>query len=523
MKSSKWIILQLFLFPLALFSTEWPQASGPAGDFSVQEDGPLEWSVSLGRNIAWRLTLPETGQSTPVLSNGRVYFTTLKPVREDSSLGKDVIAWCCDSETGKVLWKREISGKFPLRLSGCFSDSSAPPAVCDGERVVFLNASGRITCFDLKGKVLWSQPFLSVGRTLPFLHQGKYIYTRQIYPPEPNGNFPHKYADSPKEKWTQLQALDIHNGKVAWTSQCGVNMGMSTLPQKRKDGRMVAIVGRGGGHGPPERPFGISMVDLKDGKTLWTLPIDGFMATMTYRLTGGQAHVFHATEHLCVDEISGKVVRRISLLDKISACRMIKGERITSVESHSSENPSPFYKDLNKKKRAITQGSNLLVGKYHYFRCYVRPWLGRVNLSSGRVEYLELPLQVSRTKEQEDYKWFVMPEKKKDPGLTAQGIAPNDMLNSRGYKVVGDKRSHGSGWGHVASPIPSVAGNRLYLPIMNGTVFVIDAQADTLDEKAILAVNDLGPAGGSFTRSSLSFSNGNAFAHTIKELICIRK
>jgi outer membrane protein assembly factor BamB len=523
MNFSFWPKFQLLLLPLSLFSADWHQASGPTGNFSAKEDGPLEWSVSRDQNIAWKLTLPETGQSTPVISNGRIFFSTMKPVREDSSLGKDIIAWCCDSETGKVIWKREIFGQFPLRLSGCFSDSSAPPAVCDGERIVFLNASGRITCFDLKGKVLWSQPFLSVGRTLPFLHEGKYIYTRQIYPPEPSGNFPHKYANSPKEMWTQLQSLDISTGKVGWTSKCGVNMGMSTLPQKRNDGRMVAIVGRGGGHGPPEKPFGISMVDLSDGKTLWTLPIDGFMATMTYRLAGGQAHVFHATEHLSVDEVSGKVVRRISLLEKVSVCRMINGERITKIENHSSENHSSLLKDLNKKKRAITQGSNLLVGTYHYFRCYVRPWLGRVNLSNGRVEYLELPLQVSRTKEKDNYKWFVLPGKKKAPGLTAQGIAPNDMLNSRGYKVVGDKRSHGSGWGHVASPVPSVAGNRLYVPIMNGTVFVIDAQADTLDEKAILAVNDLGVAGGSFTRSSLSFSNGNAFAHTIKELICIRK
>ena len=36
-----------------------------------------------------------------------------------------------------------------------------------------------------------------------------------------------------------------------------------------------------------------------------------------------------------------------------------------------------------------------------------------------------------------------------------------------------------------------------------------------------VAINDLGPAGQSWTRGSVSFADGRAFAHTIRELICI--
>ena len=39
----------------------------------------------------------------------------------------------------------------------------------------------------------------------------------------------------------------------------------------------------------------------------------------------------------------------------------------------------------------------------------------------------------------------------------------------------------------------------------------------------IVAINDLGPAGKSYSRASLSFANGKAYAHTIQELICIGK
>lgn len=493
-------IIYLLCLPAVVTAVDWPQAAG-AGNFRTADNAPTEWSVALGKNISWKITLPETGQSTPVISKGKVFFSTLKPVKADSTLGKDIVAWCCDAASGKILWKREIEGKYLLRLSGCFSDSSAPPAVVDGDRVVFLNASGRITCYNLNGKVLWSRPFLSVGRTLPFSHAGQYVFTRQIYPPEPNGVFPKKYAQSPREMWTQLQALDMKSGEVVWTTECGVNMGMSTLPQVRSDGRGVAVVGRGGGHGPPEKPFGISMVDLANGETLWTLPLDGFMATMSYRLHKGAVHIFHYGDHLSVDEVTGKIIKRVSFIKNLPVATL-RNPKITGKESLK----------LGKNKRMITQGSNLLVGKYHYFRSYVRPWLGRVNVESGAVECLELPLQLSRSPQIKDQLiWY------------KKALIPNEMKNSRGFKVVGDKRSHGSGWGHVSSPIPTVAGEYLYVPVMNGTVYVIEWNADKLKASAVKAINDLGTAGQSWMRSSFSFSNARAYTHTIGELICIGK
>lgn len=506
------IALLVLLCSLSLQAADWPQGAGASSDFATDEAAPTEWSVVNDRHIAWKLTLPETGQSTPVIADGRVFFSTMAPVSEDSELGKDIVAWCVDAATGSVLWKREIAGEHPLRLSGCFSDSSAPPAVCDGERVVFLNASGGIACFDLEGKRLWSRDTLSAGRTVPFLHEGRLIFTRQIYPPDPDGNSPHTYADSPKEMWTQLQALDMATGEPVWTTECGVNMGCIILPQQLSDGRAVAAVGRGGGHGPPEKPDGVSLVDLADGSTIWTLPLEGFMATMSYRIRDDVLPIFHGGEHLCLDAVSGEILSRSSILDDVPVRLWNGGDRVTRKVTMPDAG----------KGRMITQGSNLLVGKWHYFRHYNRPWLGRVDIESGAVEYLELPLQLSRQPGEEDESlWYVEPEGKKGPKLEQQVFVENDMKNSRGFVVFGDKRSKGSGWGHIASPSPSVAGDFLYIPVMNGTVYVIRWNAGTLDEKAVVAINDLGPAGESYTRASVSFFDGRVFAHTIREVICV--
>jgi outer membrane protein assembly factor BamB len=503
------LVFCFLVSPLPLQADDWPQGSGANGNFQTTETGPTQWSVALDQNIAWKVTLPETGQSTPVVSKGLVFFSTMKPLEGDAETGKDIIAWCCDATSGSILWKKDIIGKHPLRLSGCFSDSTGPPAVTDGQLVVFVNASSGVTCFNLKGELVWHQDFLSVGRGLPFLHDGNVVFTRQIYPPEGDGHFPHKYAQSPKEMWTQLQALNLKTGEVVWTSQCGINMGVSVIPQRLSNGRNVVVAGRGGGHGPPEKPNGISLIDLDDGSTLWTLPLENFNATMSFGIYKDQVHLFHGPDHLSIDASTGKIERQTSLVENITVCHWNNGDRITKSET------------LKKSgSRNITQTSNLLVGKWNYFRHYKRPLLGRVNVESGVVEYLELPLQLSRAVDQEDQLlWFDKNKKK----METQTIVPNDMKNSRGFVVFGDKRSKGSGWGHVASPSPTVSGSNLYVPVMNGTVYVLNWKSDTFDESSIVAINDLGLAGQSYTRASLSFADGKAFAHTLKELICIGK
>ena len=156
--------------------------------------------------------MPETGQSTVVIANGKLFFTCYKPLGADSELSAEIIAYCANAKNGEILWERSIEASYPLRLSGCFSDSTSPPPVTDGERVVFFNASGMVVCFDFNGKELWRQEAMAVGRSQPFLVNGNVIYTRQLIMPE-EGKFGHEHKNAPKELWTQLEALDLTTGE----------------------------------------------------------------------------------------------------------------------------------------------------------------------------------------------------------------------------------------------------------------------------------------------------------------------
>lgn len=183
----------------------------------------------------------------------------------------------------------------------------------------------------------------------------------------------------------------------------------------------------------------------------------------------------------------------------------------------------------SKKARSITQGSNLRVGDYHYFRAYTRNYLGRIHLVTGKVEYLELPLQVLREPgKPEQVLWNaehrdpadLAPVKKKR-GLSTTSLRHNTVKNSRGLTVMGDDRARQNDWGHTASPIPTAFGENLYVPILCGLVFVIKADAEVLDETAVLAINDLGPLGESFTRASVTTDGKRVYGHTIREVVAI--
>lgn len=510
----------------AVLAADWVQAGGPNGNFSVASstEAPTQWSVTRDQNIRWTKTLPESGQSTVIVSNGRLFFTINKPVDKDSQLGGDIVAYCCDAKTGDTIWTRDIAGPYPLRLSGCFADSSAPPAVTDGQHVCFFNAAGTIACFDVDGKPKWSKSSMPVGRTQPFLINDSVAFIRQNYMPV-DGKFGHNHKNAPLDQWTQLQAISLKTGDVTWTSRCGFNMGCLPVPWKLSDGRTVILAGRGGGHSPPETPEGVSLIDGSNGETLWTLPLKGFMSTMSLNIHNDHALIIHGNEHLWVNIKTGKIDRRISIVKDISV------RQNTPDASSGADGWTTRIENIPAKgKRQIIQGSNILVGKHHYFRSYTKPWIGRIDVESGKLEHLQLPVQTMVSKTDPSQTEMLWTNKSAAPktrnykvgtGITYQTLAENDMRNSRGFVVMGDARSKGNGWGHHASQSPTAIGSHLYVPTMNGTVYVLNLNADTLDEKTIVAINDLGPAGITWTRASLSFANGHLYAHTLRQLISI--
>ena len=85
-----------------------------------------------------------------------------------------------------------------------------------------------------------------------------------------------------------------------------------------------------------------------------------------------------------------------------------------------------------------------------------------------------------------------------------------------------EDRSRTDGWEIPAFWGSPVAINgKIYVTTMLGSTYVIDSAAKVLDEKALVAVNDLGPSGETWSLNSISYDRGRIYHRSLKELICI--
>ncbi len=493
-------------FPAPLLhAADWPQAAGPDGNFAVPGNAPAEFSVTHGRNVLWRTKLPSTGQGTAIVSNGRVFVTSHEPITRDTELGSHIVGMCFDAATGKELWRRTIPGVRETDLSSLFSDNTAASPVADGERVCFINVGGSIRCFDFKGREQWGYDWVPFGRHHarlhePILHQGNVItmqYPHRDLKPEHTTKAGAAPLGRDRRYWTHLQAFDLKTGERRWIAEAGTSVHQTSLIGRTASGVNAIFTGRGGGHQPPEEPYGLSLVNAGDGSTIWELPIAGYPSAQNACWDGRHAYAFGDREHLTIDVATGKIVRRSSLVEGVTLTRR-EGDGYVRTENTT----------LPKFRQLLTKNSNLLAGRFHYFRAGEGFFIGRVNLDTGVVEYLQVPVQVVRRTGQPDETLW-------DKAL------PNDMKNAEGFVATQDKRNAGNGWGHVSAASGTVIGGKLYLPTMLGMVYVLNWNADRLDERVLLSISDLGPATETWSLSSLSYADGRLYARTLKELICI--
>ncbi|MCA9071762.1 MAG: PQQ-binding-like beta-propeller repeat protein, partial [Planctomycetaceae bacterium] len=403
------------------------------------------------------------------------------------------------------LWRRELPATRSTDMASGFSDNTAASPVTDGQSVCFVNVGGSVQTYDLEGQLIWKQEWVPFGRhharqQEPLLHDGKVIFLKTIaenLPVSATTKAGAKPFGRGEEYWTRLHAFDLDTGKRAWVAESATSVHSASLLNRTVDGTPAILTGRGGGHQPPEEPYGLSLINADTGKVIWDLPISGYAAHQNAVWRGDRGAAFVGMQHHMIDTQSGTLQPAVSLSENVSL-RQHKNGRYVSTPNASL--PS-------RKKKPITYHTNCFVGDFHYFRTHNDFFLGRVNVTTGKVEYLQVPAQVVRSSDTETLAW--------------DRTLPNDVRNNDGFLVYQDKRATLSGWGHVSAASPIVVGDYLYMPTMVGVVYVIRWNAPQLDESALVSISDLGPAGKTWTLSSLAYSDGNLYARTLKELICI--
>ena len=129
---------------------DWPELRGPdRNGISPETDLPLTWGA--GKNVKWKAELPQPGNSSPVVSNGRVFLTCAE---DEKGAGRSL--YCFDATDGKKLWTQTVSYKLPDPTHQRNPYCASTPAA-DGQRVVVWHGSAGVHCYDYEGKELWSR------------------------------------------------------------------------------------------------------------------------------------------------------------------------------------------------------------------------------------------------------------------------------------------------------------------------------------------------------------------------------
>ena len=229
--------------------------------------------------------------------------------------------------------------------------------------------------------------------------------------------------------------------------------------------------------------------------------------------------------HVVVDAGTGKVVRTQSLYQKadVRFWDSAKNQYVLHADVNIRDLPDPSYGGT-KMHVMPNWHTNIAAGGYHWFLTSTNNnrsgsagghsgpphCIGRVNVETGKVEYLEVPVGVERAPNTpERLLWG------KSLRTTAADAKGNDLAS--------DDRSHTDGWevpAFFASPV--AMGNKIYFGTTMGITYVVDANAAVLDERALLGIGDLGPNGQTWSLAGPSYSNGVLYHHSSKEVVAIR-
>ena len=154
----KFLWLIAVVTPAALAAEDWPQFRGPtAQGVSTAKNVPIEWSPS--KNVAWKLDIPGTGWSSPVLSNGRIYLTAAV---DGGNSPATLRALCIDAAEGKILWNVEVFQPDPnsMRAKHAKNSPASPTPIVTADRLFVHFGHMGTAALDLNGKIIWRQDSL---------------------------------------------------------------------------------------------------------------------------------------------------------------------------------------------------------------------------------------------------------------------------------------------------------------------------------------------------------------------------
>jgi outer membrane protein assembly factor BamB len=210
-------------------------------DYGVSDGGGrLPEQIEEPNCLVWRTAL-DSGHSTPCVVGDRVFVTTFD--------GKQLATVALGMADGHVLWKQVAPAKRLEVYHPTGSPAVSTPA-SDGRRVFVFFGSYGLLCYDLDGKLLWSQPLGPFqdefgSASSPILADGKL------------------FINEDHDIDSFLMAVDTDSGRILWkTPRDGFTRSYSTpVVWNPGGGRQLVVAGA----------LELAGYDLDSGRQLWRM------------------------------------------------------------------------------------------------------------------------------------------------------------------------------------------------------------------------------------------------------------
>jgi outer membrane protein assembly factor BamB len=133
----------------------WPGWRGAARTGVSDETGlPVTWSEKQG--VSWKVALPGSGISNPIVWDDRVFVTASDGRNQD-----ELHLICLGRDDGSEKWHLRLWGSAPTLYHPTKSSMASPSPVTDGEHVFAFYGSGDVVCVDFDGGLLWQRSLAS--------------------------------------------------------------------------------------------------------------------------------------------------------------------------------------------------------------------------------------------------------------------------------------------------------------------------------------------------------------------------
>ncbi len=247
----------------------WPGWRGPRGDGSSEETNvPVAWSET--EHIAWKVKLPYSGHSSPIVLGNRVFLVGANTGSQPSR-----VLMCLDFATGKLLWEKVVV-ETPLEMKHKLNSWASGTPVTDGEKVYvsFLDQTDMlVAAYDLEGERLWQT------RPGVFKSQHGFCSSPVVFKDLLIVNGDH-------DGESYLTGLNRTNGDTVWKTPREYKTRSYCTPIIREiDGRTQMML---------SGSKCVASYDPHTGKQLWMLdgPTEQFVASLVYNkglifMTGG--------------------------------------------------------------------------------------------------------------------------------------------------------------------------------------------------------------------------------------------